>query len=68
MSQPLSQAAVRFYVYLRLTCSILNTRCNHLGKFRKVEAHNMVPHFTVSFAANLPGVLHSLEPRIIGDD
>lgn len=38
------------------------------GKFRKVEAHNMVPHFTVSFAANLPGVLHSLEPRIIGDD
>jgi len=28
----------------------------------------MVPHFTVSFAANLPGVLHSLEPRIIGDE
>ena len=28
----------------------------------------MVPRFTVSCAANLPGVLHSLEPCIIGDE
>ena len=26
------------------------------------------PRFTVSCAANLPGVLHSLEPCIIGDE
>ncbi len=28
----------------------------------------MGPRFTVSCAANLPGVLHSLEPCIIGDE
>ena len=33
-----------------------------------MEAHNVVPRFTVSCAANLPGVLHSLEPCIIGDE